>query len=766
MPTAATATDPSERRSADARRRDDRRRAAPLAARTTAPDGGSPSAAARARPGGRPRHVVRTRLLDELRALAPGTTVLLHGPAGYGKSSLIDEWSRADPRRFAWVDAAACRDDAAHLAAALIEAFVGRAGGRRRHRCTRAADDELARAVAAGTRGNGAVLVLDDVDVLAGDSLALVGAVARRLPDGVVLVLAGRAAPSVGLARLRAAGRLMELGPGELALTAREARELLAAAAIEVSPAALSRLLERTQGWPAALALAAASWPHDRVGAPEAVTRACAAGGTEYVREEVLAPLPPAERELLLSATVADVLCPELCDELRGRRGSGRLLRRLHERGLLTPAGPDGGSYRCHALVRTTMHAELAACEPERLRELDRRAGVWLAEQGEVERALDHLVRARDSERAAELLWQDPERWMRPDGAARTWLATLGRDQVAARPRLSTIAAHAMLAAGELAAACEWARTAGAALARGGEEPDRSALRGALALVNASAGAGGPDQMERDAAAAYAAAAEDSPLRALACLLRGVAAQLQGDTTAAAALLRESERRTSRALPHARAHTLAQLALLHAEEQSWDLAEDACERALRVVAEAGLGTGPAAALPLASAGLAKSRRGACEEAKAHLLAASELLDGRSQLPPWQEVQARIALARTAAALGDVRDARSRLAEASRLARRTPAGGPFEAMLDAAWGELDAISAAALIGQGALTMAELRILRFLPSHLSFREIGERLHVSTNTVKSQAHSVYAKLGAISRTEAVARAARLGLVDAAIV
>jgi LuxR family maltose regulon positive regulatory protein len=73
---------------------------------------------------------------------------------------------------------------------------------------------------------------------------------------------------------------------------------------------------------------------------------------------------------------------------------------------------------------------------------------------------------------------------------------------------------------------------------------------------------------------------------------------------------------------------------------------------------------------------------------------------------------------------------------------------------------------ALSGPGSLTIAELRILRFMPSHLSFREIGERLHVSTNTVKSQAHAVYGKLGAASRSEAVTRAAALGLIEATIV
>ena len=77
-------------------------------------------------------------------------------------------------------------------------------------------------------------------------------------------------------------------------------------------------------------------------------------------------------------------------------------------------------------------------------------------------------------------------------------------------------------------------------------------------------------------------------------------------------------------------------------------------------------------------------------------------------------------------------------------------------------QADVASAAAAAGSASLTTAELRILRFLPTHLSFREIAARLYVSANTVKTQAHAVYRKLDASSRSQAVARAGELGLLD----
>ena len=75
---------------------------------------------------------------------------------------------------------------------------------------------------------------------------------------------------------------------------------------------------------------------------------------------------------------------------------------------------------------------------------------------------------------------------------------------------------------------------------------------------------------------------------------------------------------------------------------------------------------------------------------------------------------------------------------------------------------DAISDQLASGGRALTTAELRVLRLLPSHLSFREIGARLHVSPNTVKTQALSAYRKLDVGSRSEAVARGRAVGLLD----
>jgi LuxR family maltose regulon positive regulatory protein len=141
---------------------------------------------------------------------------------------------------------------------------------------------------------------------------------------------------------------------------------------------------------------------------------------------------------------------------------------------------------------------------------------------------------------------------------------------------------------------------------------------------------------------------------------------------------------------------------------------------------------------------------------------ARLLAALADFTPWYEVEARLLLARAALRLSDIVGARTLLAEASRLARRTPDAVVLGRWLEEAWSQADSFASAAILGPTPLTTAELRVLRLLPTHLSFREIAGRLHVSANTIKTQAHAVYRKLDASSRTEAVASARRLGLVD----
>jgi LuxR family maltose regulon positive regulatory protein len=159
---------------------------------------------------------------------------------------------------------------------------------------------------------------------------------------------------------------------------------------------------------------------------------------------------------------------------------------------------------------------------------------------------------------------------------------------------------------------------------------------------------------------------------------------------------------------------------------------------------------------------ARAHRGRAQEARADAAEAWEIFGAHEALMPWYDAQGHLALARAQLRLSDVNAARASTAEAARSAARISDGVRLHAWIDEADRRADTFAVQALAGPGSLTTAELVVLRFLPSHFSFREIAERLQVSANTVKTQAHAVYRKLDASSRSMAVTRARTMGLLD----
>jgi LuxR family maltose regulon positive regulatory protein len=207
---------------------------------------------------------------------------------------------------------------------------------------------------------------------------------------------------------------------------------------------------------------------------------------------------------------------------------------------------------------------------------------------------------------------------------------------------------------------------------------------------------------------------------------------------------------------------LAQLGVLALEEQDWDTGELCISRARRQVERVGLSDYPVAALVFAASALDRAQRGRVDDAQRDVRQGLRLLATLADFTPWYDAEARLLLARAALRLSDVVGARTLLAEASRLARRAPDALVLQEWLDESWAQADSFSAAAILGPSSLTTAELRVLGLLPTHLSFREIAGRLHVSANTIKTQAHALYRKLDASSRTEAVSNARQVGLLD----
>ncbi|MES1193359.1 MAG: LuxR C-terminal-related transcriptional regulator, partial [Solirubrobacterales bacterium] len=246
------------------------------------------------------------------------------------------------------------------------------------------------------------------------------------------------------------------------------------------------------------------------------------------------------------------------------------------------------------------------------------------------------------------------------------------------------------------------------------------------------------------------------------CLLRGVANGLTGDDSAARRDLEDGVRRGAVVMVAIESLCLAQLALFALLDGDADEGAILAERARTRVDARSLSEPMVRGFVCAVSALARAHRGRVAQARDDVAQARRILDVPDALAPWFDAQARLALARAELRLSDVAAARAMLTEAARCAARMPDAARLRLWIDDAWARADMFVVEVLARPGSLTTAELRVLRFLPSHLSFREIAERLHVSANTVKTQAHAVYRKLGASSRSAAVTRARTVGLLD----
>jgi LuxR family transcriptional regulator, maltose regulon positive regulatory protein len=683
--------------------------------------------------------VARPRLIRRLSEARDAPFVLLVAPAGYGKTTLLSEWAGCDGRRFAWIDLKARDNDPERLIAAV-------------KRTVHDAESPT-------------VLVVDNAHLMsAPEAFEALNELARSMPSGSQLALASRCEPELPIGSLRADRRIFELRAGDLAMTRSEGAALLAAAGIRLASDGLDTLMRRTEGWPAGLYLAALSLRAQR-NVDGALSRFAGDDRVvaDYLRDELLAQLEPDQVTFLLRTSILGTLSGPLCDAVLDEGGSAKTLGDLARSNVLLVSLDRGGTaYRHHPLFGEMLRAELRRLDPPSEPQLHARASAWYEEQGDIDSAIQHAVAAGDSKQAGELLRRHASSYIGhgSNHSLRSWLDHFNEDEIADVPALAVASAASRLAAGDGDQARHWVSTATRGLTR---QPSvgPSTLDGAMVLLRAVVAEDGLAQMGRAAARACAVSPEDGDTRSFAHLLAGVGHHLTGDRSRARTALEEGARSSAVTAPHVQALCLAQLALLEMDEEDWDAATTASERARSRVEGCGLTDYPIVALVYAVCALARSHCGRVEDAHRDLATANRLAARLVDFLPWYEAETRVALARASLGLSDVAGARSRLAGAARLMRRIPEATTLRVWLTETCSQLDAATGSA--GDGlTLTAAELRVLRMLPTHLSFPAIAKQLFVSTNTVKTHVRALYRKLDASSRSEAVSHAAAAGLLD----
>jgi LuxR family maltose regulon positive regulatory protein len=721
-------------------------------------------------PSARPGIVARTALVERLLASQAVPVVCLVAPPGYGKSTLLSQWAERAGRRVGWVSVDRRDNDLVvlltYLAVALdraepLDPGVFEVLGAPGASAMATGLPRLMSAVAAMTQP--VALVLDHLELLENrECLDAVAELAACLPSGSQLVLASRARPPLPLARLRAQGQVMEVGVAELAMGQQEARALLEGAGVQLDDAGVATLVRRTEGWPVGLYLAALAL---KAGAPPDL--AGFAGDdrlvADYLHSELLARRSQDEVAFLTRTAVLERMCGPLCDAVLGSQGSAGILESMDGANLLlVPLDRRRQWYRYHHLFRDLLGAELSRREPELVPQLHRRAAAWYEANGLPEAAIDHAQAGDDADRVAGLvvtLTQPAYAAGRVD-TARRWLAWFEDQGLLERyPQVAVQGAWVQALVGQPAAAERWAAVAERGAATG-TLPDGSTMQSYLGLMGALLCRNGVARMRADAQVAREQLSAGSPWRATALLLEGISYLLDGEVEHADPILAHAvDVATLTGATPAAATALAQRALVAIHHDDWLNAETLAQQALGVMRAGHLDNYAMSPFVYAVVARTALHRGEVPGAQRHLAHATRLRPLLTYAMPHRAVQTLLELARAHLTLSDAAGAKVVLREAWDILRQRPSLGVLPANAEELRGQLETTQGETL-GVSSLTTAELRLLPLLFTHLSFREVGQRLHLSQHTVKTQALSIYRKLGVSSRSQAIQRAQQLGV------
>ena len=530
----------------------------------------------------------------------------------------------------------------------------------------------------------------------------------------------------------------------------------------------VAELHRRTEGWPAGLYLAAL---YLREGGPLA-SAAVSFGGddrlvSEYVESEFLARISRRQRVFLTRTAVLERMSGPLCEAVLELPGSAATLADLARSNLLlVPLDRRGQWYRYHHLFRDMLLAELERQEPGLIPVLRRRAAGWCLRNGLPEEALEYSIAAGDVDTAAGLVEKlgvptyrqgrvtTVQRWFR-------WLEDRGG--IEGHPMAAVLAALFSALTGRPVEAERWADAVDRWQYGDPARPDDPSAEAWAAVLRAFLCRRGVEQMRADADEAVRRFAAESFVTPAPAFLQGIARVLCGDLDGGDASLEDAVSVGEEVGAHEDlAVALCERSLVAMARGDWGRAEALAGQARAVLRRAGIEESYATPLVCAVQARVAMHRGDVPAARQELVSAQRLRHLLTYALPYLAVQARIELTRVHLALADLAGARTLMREIDELLRRRPGLGTLAGEAQALRARLSEERGSSAPGASALTAAELRLLPLLSTHLSFPEIAAELFLSRNTIKSQANSIYRKLGASSRSQAVTRSRELGLLE----
>jgi LuxR family transcriptional regulator, maltose regulon positive regulatory protein len=714
--------------------------------------------------------VTRSRLLGRLRAGSGRRLTIVACPAGFGKTTLLAEWREIESVRqpVAWLSLDERDNDPVVFWTYVIEALKGACPAVREAKLPRptqavsGSDTVLPLLVNELCRLNAVTLILDDCHRLTSAAVrASLAWFVRNAPRNFRLVLSTRTEPPLPLGAMRAHGEVLELDAEDLRFTPSEAGVFLnARLAPGLRPADVAGLVERTEGWPAGLSLAAFSL--QRTTDRDTLIRGLGPASrhlADFLLTEVLQAHDGSAQSLLMRCSILDRLHGPLCDAVLEQADSRETLESLVRTNLfVAPIPGEHGWYRVGPVFAQLLRAELERREPGLARALHRRAYAWHRDYGTAEEAVRHALAAGAYAEAADLIAACWSRFAREGkfSLVLAWLRQLPGEALAGDVRLLLVEAWTFALSGKR----RRAEQAVAAIERLGELSDGpladgfSSADASLTLLRACFSRGDVAGQLRNARRAAELEGTLSPWRPVACWAVGIASYRRGELSEADRWFAESLTLPAGTTLPVGASSLAYRSLIAGEHRDLDRQRVLAEQAMHVVR--GLGVGKANGIVPLALGVSLAARG--RPAEAHLQIERGIARlRRSKGQPTDIAMALMHQASVLSALGDGNGSQGAADQARAILESCPDGRLLAQRLQT----LDpTLGTRHKCGNGELTEQELRVLKLLAGDLSERGIGNELYVSYNTVHSHVRSIYRKLGISSRSQALKRAKELAL------
>jgi len=719
-------------------------------------------------PPSRPEHIPRERLFEQLDIAATRRLTLVSAHTGFGKTTLLSEWTRKRSGRTAWFTITPGDSDTVRLMAGIVASLDG-VGALKKTDVDRdlvapaidVVDDVLPRMFDA-LDGEPIVLVLDDYHILSGVAAhELIEACIAGMPASMHVVIATRTDPSLPLGRLRASGAMAEIRADQLRFDTDEAdRFLNGSLGLDLERNSLETLEARTEGWPAGLYLAALTL---RARSDRARFVSEFAGSNrhvvDYLSSEVLDRLPSDDRAFLLRTSILERLSGPVCDVVTGMAGSTARLRDLERANLfIVPLDESGNWFRFHRLFAELLRSELLDESPDLVPELHRRAAIWHAERELVEAAVEHALAAGDRELAGTLLarsWRDLVRTGQFQTLERL-LKAIGDERGRLAGPLAVVEAISAGMLGRDPRVIE--RLVATANESGwtGPTPDGYSIDALGALAIASFGGADLDRQEAAARHLLEGYPENSEAANTGRSTLGMILTLRGDLTGALAVLEPINELPN--IPQVEMYAAAARALALGEIGDPIGAEGIAKASLARAEGWGLAKSRVAGALCLALGRAKAHQGKPRDALPWLERALTLWGVPGTL---FRAQCLIPLASVYGAIGEPVKARASAREAREIVDASPSAGALPSHLAEIERRLRVVGTHAYLDGDTPSVAEIRVLRLLASPLSAREIAAELYISINTVKTHSKALHQKLGTSSRGETVERAKQLGLL-----